>query len=148
MASRASVDLTMTPTLVLDAEALHALARPDTRGALGLRARAILTVAHELRAPVRVPAPVLAEVCRGPRFDAGVQRVLSGRGVVVVDLTAPLAREAGRLLARHGLASAHAVDAFVVVTAASFDAAIIATADPDDIGRLCDGMPRVTVLAL
>jgi len=49
-------------TLILDAEAIHALARPRERGALAERARAILQVAREEGGVVRVPAPVLAEV--------------------------------------------------------------------------------------
>ncbi len=55
----------MAGALILDAEALNALARASERSVLADRARAILQVAHEERALVRVPAPVLAEVCRG-----------------------------------------------------------------------------------
>ena len=46
----------MAETLILDAEAVHALARPKERLVLAQRARAILTVAYENRALVRVPA--------------------------------------------------------------------------------------------
>jgi hypothetical protein len=52
-------------TLILDAEAVNALARARERDALAERARATLQVAHEDGALVGVPAPVLAEVCRG-----------------------------------------------------------------------------------
>src|SRR5205085_2214214 len=97
--------------LILDSEALNALARARERGALAHRARAILQVAHEERALVRVPAPVLAEVCRGGPVDAPVERVLDGRGIVVVQLTEATARRAGALLAKAKLGSAHAVDA-------------------------------------
>jgi hypothetical protein len=51
-------------TLVLDAEALNALARARERGALADRARAILRIAHEERALVRVPA-VIPTTCVG-----------------------------------------------------------------------------------
>jgi hypothetical protein len=56
--------------------------------------------------------------------------------------------QAGHLLARLKLSSAHAVDAFVVATALQFDTAVIATGDPDDIRRLAAPFPRVGVLAL
>ena len=102
----------MQPALILDAEALNALANPTTRRALFDRARAILTAAHENRALVRVPAPVLAEVYRGPRFDASIDRVLTDRGIATVDLTPAIARSAGHLLQGARLSSAHAVDAF------------------------------------
>jgi hypothetical protein len=57
----------MAEALILDSEAVNALANATERGVLAERARAILTVAYERGALVRVPAPVLAEVCRGPR---------------------------------------------------------------------------------
>jgi hypothetical protein len=63
--------------LILDSEALNALAKPTERGSLTLRARAIARIAHERGVLVRVPAPVLAEVCRGARFDAAVNRLLN-----------------------------------------------------------------------
>lgn len=138
----------MQPALILDAEALNALANPTTRRALFDRARAILTAAHEIRALVRVPAPVLAEVYRGPRFDASIDRVLTDRGIATVDLTPAIARSAGHLLQGARLSSAHAVDAFVVATALTFPRAVIATGDPDDIGRLAARNTRVTVLSL
>jgi hypothetical protein len=74
--------------------------------------------------------------------------VLNGRGIVVVDLTANTARRAGALLARAHLGSVHAVDAFVVATAIEFASAVIATGDPEDIGRLADGVRNVSVFAI
>ena len=138
----------MARTLVLDAEALNALARARERGALAHRARAVLQVAHEERALVRVPSPVLAEVCRGGSGDALISRVLNGRGIVVVDLSATAARRAGALLARAGLGSTHAVDAFVVATALELGPAVIATGDPDDLRRLAAGSPNLRIFAL
>jgi predicted nucleic acid-binding protein len=134
--------------LILDAEALNALAYARQRGALAERARAILQVAYEEQALVRVPAPVLAEVCRGRAPDAAVNRVLNGRGIVVVDLTERTARRAGALLARAGLASAHAVDAFVVATALEFGLAVIATGDPEDLRRLASRAPGLRIVAI
>ena len=138
----------MAEALILDSEAVNALARAGERGVLAERARAILAVAHERRALVRVPAPVLGEVCRGPRFDAAVDHLLNGRGIVVHDLTRAIAQRAGALLAKARLASAHAVDAFVVATALEFDRAVVATGDPDDIRRLAARHRRLRVFAL
>jgi len=135
----------LAEALILDSEAVNALANASQRGTLAERARAILTIAHERRALVRVPAPVLSEVCRGPRFDAAVDRLLHGRGIAVIELTRGMAQRAGALLARSRLSSAHAVDAFVVASALSFEAAVIATGDPDDIRRLSAGQKQVRV---
>ncbi len=138
----------MAEALILDSEALNALAHPKERGALAERARAVLTTAYERRALVRVPAPVLAEVCRGPRFDAAVNHVLNNKGISVFDLTRDVAQRAGGLLARAKLDSEHAVDAFVVSTALEFDSAVIATGDPKDIKRLLGSNRKVRVFAL
>lgn len=100
--------------LILDSGALNALAKRIERGILADRARAILEVAMQRGGLVRVPALVLAEVCRAPRFDAAVNHVLSSRGVRVENLTESIARRAGALLAKAKLSSTHAVDAFVV----------------------------------
>lgn len=138
----------MAEVLILDAEAVSSLAHASRRGVSALRARAVLAVAHELHAPVRVPAPVLAELYRGGARDAAVDRVLQDKGIRVVELTAAMARRAGALLARAKLDSAHAVDAFVVATAVAFGRAVIATHDPDDIGRLAAGEPDLRVWAI
>ena len=138
----------MAEALILDSEALNALARPKDRGVLEERARAVLTTAHERRALVRVPAPVLAEVYRGGRFDAPIDRILNGRGIHVLPLTDGLAKAAGHLLARAKLGSAHAVDAFVVASALSFDTALIATGDPTDLKRLAGGAASIRVFRI
>lgn len=138
----------MAEALILDAEALNALAFPSERRVLTARASAILRVAHEKRALVRVPAPVLAEVCRGLRYDSAINRLLNNPGVRVSELTRTVAQNAGHMLARLKLSSAHAIDAFVVATALQFDTALIATGDPDDIRRLAAPFPHVGILAL
>lgn len=138
----------MAEALILDSEALNALANPTRRGSLGERARAILAIAHERRALVRVPAPVLAEVCRGPRFDPAINRILNGKGIGVFDLTREVAQRAGGILGKAKLGSDHAVDAFVVATALEFDAAVIATADPKDVGRMASGHRTLKVFSL
>jgi hypothetical protein len=77
-----------------------------------------------------------------------VDRALSGRGIAVVELKAGPARRAGALLRRAKLGSTHAVDAFVVATALEFGTAVIATGDPDDIGRLCSGLRQLSVFGV
>jgi predicted nucleic acid-binding protein len=138
----------MAEALILDAEAVNALAHPADRKVLAARASAILRLAYDRRALVRVPAPVLAEVCRGVRYDSAVNHLLSNPGVGVSELTRTVAQQAGHLLARLKLSSTHAIDAFVVATALQFDTAVIATGDPDDIQRLAAPFRRVGVLAL
>jgi predicted nucleic acid-binding protein len=138
----------MAEALILDSEAVNALAHPSERRALAQRASAILRLAHQKRALVRVPAAVLAEVCRGARYDSAINHLLNNPGVRVCDLTRPVAQRAGHLLARLKLSSAHAVDAFVVATAAQFDTAVIATSDPNDIRRLAASFPNVGIFAL
>jgi hypothetical protein len=135
----------MAQALILDSEALNALANPGERGVLALRMRAILGIARDHNSIVRVPAAVLAEVCRTPRLDAALSRVLSSKGIVVADLTERIARRAGHLLARAKLPSSHAVDAFVVSTALDFPEALIATGDPADIERLGSGFKQLRV---
>ena len=138
----------MAEALILDCEALNALARLTERGVNADRVRAILTIAYERRALVRVPAPVLAEVYRGVRYDSAIDRLLNENGIAVVPLSQGIARIAGHLLAKFKLGSAHAVDAFVVATATSFDAALIATGDPKDIRRLASGQVQVKVFPI
>jgi hypothetical protein len=135
--------------LILDAEALHALARPSARSVLTQRARAILALAREEHATIRVPAAVLAEVARDATLDAAVARLVGGgHGIGVVDLTGPMARRAGLMLARAGLASAHAIDAFVAATALSLAPAVVVTSDPGDLTRLLAGTRDVRVFPI
>ena len=132
----------MAEALILDSEAINALANPTQRGAPALRARAIARVAYERGALVRIPAPVLAEVSRGGRLDAPINHFLNRDVARVVDLTRPIAQRSGALLAAARMSSAHAVDAFVVSTALEFEHALIATGDPKDIKRLAPTIRR------
>jgi hypothetical protein len=134
--------------LILDSEALNALANPTQRGALALRARAIARVAHQRGALVRVPSPVLAEVCRGGPMDAAINQFLNRDFAKVVDVSRPIAQRAGSLLAVARMSSTHAIDAFVVAVALEFDVAVIATGDPKEIRRLAANHPHVSVLTL
>lgn len=138
----------MAEALILDSEAVHALARATERAVLAERARAILTVAYERRALVRVPAAVLTEVCRGPRYDAAVNHLLQGHGIIVCELSRPIAQQAGEILYRRKLSSKHAVDAFVVATALTFESAVIATGDPKDLRSMAAPYQQIKILSL
>ena len=138
----------MAEALILDSEALNALANPTVRGSLSLRARAIARIAQERGALVRVPAPVLAEVCRGPRFDAAINQLLKREAIRVADLTRAIAQRAGSLLARARLPSANAIDAFVVATALEFEVSVIATGDAKDLTRLSAPYRQVSLMEL
>lgn len=138
----------MAEALILDSEALNALAFASERAVLAKRASAILRLAHDKRALVRVPAAVLAEVCRGVRYDSAINQLLNNPGIRVAELTRVAAQQAGHLLAKLKLSSTHAVDAFVVATALQFDTAVIATGDPNDIRRLAAPFRRIAIFAL
>ncbi|HEX2879921.1 MAG TPA: PIN domain-containing protein [Polyangiaceae bacterium] len=138
----------MAETVILDSEAVHALAQPKHRGILARRADVVLRVALERRALIRVPAPVLAEVCRGPRFDAAVEHLLNNRGIGVTDLTRQIAQRAGALLAEARMSSDHAVDAFVAATALDHDASVIVTGDQRDMRRLLARHPQIQVFGI
>jgi hypothetical protein len=138
----------MAEALILDSEAVNALAHPTERGAYTLRARAIARVAYERGVLVRVPAPVLAEVCRGPRFDAAVNHLLKREAIHVAELTREIAQRAGALLERARVNSTNAVDAFVVATALEFESAVIATADAGNLRRLSASYRQLSLLAL
>jgi len=138
----------LAEALILDSEALNALANPGTRGSLTVRARAIAQVAYERGALLRVPAPVLAEVCRGSRFDAAVNAVLNRGAIVVTDLTREISQRAGALLTRARMSSVNAIDAFVVATALEFDAAVIASGDTADLSRLAAAYRQISLMHL
>lgn len=138
----------MAEALILDSEALNALANPTDRGSLTLRARAIARVAHERGVLLRVPAPVLAEVCRGSRFDAAVNQLLNREAIRVAELTREIAQAAGALLAKARMSSANAIDAFVVATALEFERSVIATGDAKDIRRLSAPYSQISLMLL
>jgi len=135
------------PAVVLDSEAVVALA-DRARGISRRRAMHVLAAAARLELPVRVPSAVLAEVYRGTRADAGIDRVLDGRGVRVVTTGRRMARTAGGLRHRDRLDSCHVVDCLVVATSVGLGGGLIATADPLDIRRLARSYPNVEVLSI
>lgn len=136
-----------TPFLVLDAEAVSALANPRERGASARRAQALTARVERHGAIIRIPAAVLAELYRGGPRDAAIDRIAN-----VEDWVVPtdrfIARLAGHLLGRRHLDSRHAIDALVVATAITLAPSVVVTGDPDDLKALASGHPNVEVVAL
>lgn len=110
--------------ITLDTGALIAIERGDRL------VGAYLRLAHRRSMPLVVPAPVLAQVWRGPR-NARLAQFLDL--VFVEPLSARLARRVGELLSLAGLSDV--VDGSVVISAASRGDEII-TGDIEDILRL------------
>ena len=137
----------MPTFLVLDSEAVSAIASARERPVAARRAQAVLAAAARTNALVRIPAGVLAEVYRGTGRDAAVDRIL-GRANRVVPLEHRIARIAGGLLGRDGLDSCHAVDALVVATAVRLGGAAVLTGDPDDLRSLARDHRNVAIVAL
>ena len=117
-------------TLVLDGEGLSKLAAGDAC------VRGYLDSVCARGARVAVSALTLTETLRGGPRDATVHRVLAR--IVVVPVTAAIARRAGELLGTTGL-SGHrcAIDAVVAATALDLERPVVLlTSDPDDMNRL------------
>lgn len=134
--------------LVLDSEAISALARPRVDPGRHQRVRAALRSAHSRNAPVRIPAAVLVELYRGRGADEAIDSVLARGFAQVVTTGARMARIAGHLLADIAAGSEMAIDALVVATAIRFGGGIVATHDPDDLRRLAAGHPNVAILEI
>ena len=131
--------------LVLDSEALSALARPHQALQRHRLVRAALRSAHQRNFPVRVPSAVLVELYRGGSTDAAIDSVLSRGFAQVVTTGARTARIAGHLLAAAGAGSELAIDALVVATAIRFGGGVILTHDPGDLTRLAAGHSNVAI---
>ena len=126
----------MAGTVVLDCEGLSKLAAGHGR------ARAYLESARERGARVAVSTITLAEALRGTRRDAAVHRVLSR--IIVLPVTAEIARQAGELLGATGL-SGHrcTIDAVVAATTLRLERPIVLlTSDPDDLAKLVEEPQR------
>jgi predicted nucleic acid-binding protein len=123
-------------TLVLDGEGLSKLAAGDAC------VRGYLDSACARGARVAVSALTLTETLRGGPRDATVHRVLAR--IVVVPVTAAIARRAGELLGTTGL-SGHrcAIDAVIAATALDLERPVVLlTSDPDDMNRLLEEPER------
>lgn len=137
----------MSRCVVLDAEALAALAgQPGRRN---LEVRAALRAAVRLRREVVVPSVILAELYRGPRHNPLVDACLSREtGIRVRDTDRTLARLVGGVLAAAQVRSEHLADAHVIAVAVELGGGLVLTTDPDDLGRLAASYGNVTVIDL
>ena len=135
----------MSPRLVLDAEAMSALAgRPSKRQR---EVQAALTAAFRLDRDVVIPAVVLAELYRGRGHNQLVDACLSREtGIQVRDTDRTFARFVGGVLAAARAGSELIVDAHAVAAAVEAGAGVVLTADPDDLERLAAPFRNVQVV--
>ena len=134
--------------LVLDSEAVSALARPRQDLQRHQRVHAAMRSAHTRNAPVRIPSAVLVELYRGRGLDEPIDAVLARGFAQVVTTGARMARIAGHLLADAGVGSEMAIDALVVATAIRLGGGIVATHDPDDFRLLAGRHSNVSILEI
>ena len=139
---RGRIQADLTDLLVLDAEGVSKAAANDPS------VQAWLERAREMDADVVLSAVTLAEVVRGVARDAAHSRVVKAADVWPAD--EPLARRAGRLLAR--ASSDATIDAVVAATTlAARDRngsthCIVLTSDPGDLMALLSEEPTVRVV--
>ena len=137
----------MIQCVVLDAEALAALA--GQTGRRSLEVRATLRAAARLRREVVVPSVILAELYRSPRHNSLVDACLSREtGIRVRDTDRALARIVGGILAAARAGSGHLADAHVIAVAVELGGGLALTADTEDLGRLAAPYPNVMVVGL
>jgi len=137
----------MNPCVVLDAEAMAALAgRPSRRS---VEVRAALHAAARLQREVVVPSVILAELYRGPRHNALVDACLSREtGIRVRDTDRALARIVGGVLAAAHAGSEYLADAHVIAAAVELGGGLALTTDAEDLNRLAASYRNVTVIGL
>jgi predicted nucleic acid-binding protein len=137
----------MSRCVVLDAEALAALAGPPERRSLEVRAA--LRAAVRLHREVVVPSVILAELYRGPRHNSLVDACLSREtGIRVRDTDRPLARIVGGVLSAAKAGSEHLADAHVIAVAVELGGGLALTVDAEDLNRLAASYRNVTVVGL
>ncbi len=141
---RGHAPASLSDLLVLDADGVSKAAANDPR------VQAWLERARELHADVIVSAVTLAEVVRGVARDAGVNRVVKATDVWPAD--EPLARQAGRLLAKAASdATVHAFVAATVVAGRERNGAtqcVVLTSDPHELRVLLADELHVRVEAV
>ena len=126
--------------MILDAGGILAL----TRGSAD--ARAALDRAVREGYVVLIPTPVLAQVHRGGRDRAHVDRVVKAVDALL-PTSALVARRAGELQAKAG--TSDAIDAIVAAEALESAPSLVRMSDPGDLERLLEGEPeagRVVVI--
>jgi len=137
----------MNRCVVLDAGALSALAgRSSDRNS---DVRAALRAANRLGREVVVPAVILAELYRGPRYNQMVDACLSRETGILVRVTdRSLAKLVGGVLAAASVGSEHLADAHVIATAVDLGGGIALTTDQSDLDRLAAAYRNVLVVTV
>jgi predicted nucleic acid-binding protein len=132
----------------LDAEAMNALAGPDSRRKQ--QVRRILRAAQRLGRDVLVPSVVLAELYRGRGFNQLVDACLAREraSLETRDTDRHLARIVGGVLTAAGAGSTMIVDAHVVAAVVEAGGGVVVTGDREDLQRLAAGYHHVVVEAL
>lgn len=134
--------------LILDTEALSALARPRATPSRHLLVRAAMHTALRRGETVRVPSATLIELYRGGGTDEAIDLELRRGYAKVVTTGGRMARIAGHLLSTAGADSRLAVDALVVATAIRLGGGVILTHDPSDLELLASRHPNVRVFPI
>lgn len=134
--------------VALDAEAVSALAGPDT--ARKRKVRRVLEAAARTKRDVVVPTVVLAELYRGVGRSQLVDALLARHehAIDLRDTDRDLARFVGAVLHGAGLGSAQIVDAHVVAAAVEAGGGIALTGDEADLSRLAAPYRSVLVQSL
>ena len=134
----------MSSVLVLDSEAMSALGGPKTKRKAEVRAAMVAAV--RLSREVVVPAVVLAELFRGPRFNAVVDSCLARESAIDVAVTdRQMAKMVGGILGAADASSNDLADAHCVAVAVQAGGGVVLTGDDTDLRRLCAGYSNVVV---
>ncbi|HMS24969.1 MAG TPA: hypothetical protein PKB15_04685 [Acidimicrobiia bacterium] len=92
---------------------------------------------------------MVAELCRGVRFDPPVRRAIRTHRLVVPTLEFEDAVSIGNLLGKAALDSSHMVDASVISVALQDAAGVVLTGDKDDLEYLGDQVhTRIRVIGI
>jgi predicted nucleic acid-binding protein len=134
--------------LILDSEALSALARPRQAPDRHRRVRAALRSAERHNEAVRVPSAALVELYRGGGTDEAIDLELARGYARVVTTGLRIARIAGHLLASNDADSTMAIDSLVVATSIRLGGGLVLTHDPADLERLATRYPNVRIVAI
>lgn len=137
----------MSRVIVLDAEALSALAR--RRGPRFREVHAAIEAARRLRRDVVTPAVILAELYRGPGRNQVVDACLNRDSFIDVrDTDRGFARYVGGVLAAAHAGSEDLADAHAVAAAVEAGGGVVLTVDSDDLARLSEPYPHVHVAVI
>ncbi|MGH3464160.1 MAG: PIN domain-containing protein [Kribbellaceae bacterium] len=131
--------------VTLDAEALNALAGPDS--VRKQRVRRILRVAQQLGREVVVPSVILAELYRGRGRNQLVDACLARERASLAsrDTDRDLARIVGGVLTAVRARSAMLADAHVVAVAVEAGGGVLVTGDPVDLNQLSSSYNHIVV---